>query len=881
MAQELLLFLLIGIFGSVHCVGFCGPILMTLQIRCPQNDLWARFLFTCQYNGGRIFTYTLLGAMAGIFGVGVIHTHSLVWVPGVVMLLAGLFMIYVGLASLYILPGIGMLEGEVLLNIPSVKRFFIKIQGIARWGTFFEGMLMGLIPCGMIYSVLGRSLSSGNPLKGGLYMLVFGLGTLAAMFVICIKNKELRNHRIVDIAYVMLVLTGIVMVIQGLNPLSQHFHWSLDDSPLDLVKWGLGHTFHVANLVQFLYGLGLVGGVVGVALIVRELQDKSEPTSGHSGYALPPPKEKPVEVRPYVVINEEVCEGCGDCVSKSNCLDLKWVETTYGEKVRVDYPSCSRTFACLEAFCPSFLLVEPSADVVPRPKRKGLPELEHLPEPALKVSLDNEKEEYKVIVVGMDSSDVATVVDLLSTAAELDGIAGLDLGAYALNFTEEEANIATWIFSEYMVDDPDCYGADLLVGLDLGATAAVTRRDDLSPARTVAIVNTALVSTSTSGPEREGNGDGQGEIEHVNVLTKAEGNIFVNVGELGDRLLGNRQLSPFVLLGIAYQAGLLPVRAGSLEEAIQQSRAGKEETTAFKVGRYFHLHREELAQAIEADQWSHTAPTDLALEKLTGQGVSAVKDCEQILADHAVEDDALQLVLYPRVADLILYQDSRYARQYAGFVLKTMRREQEKVAGRLGLTLAVARYLFKLMAYKDEYEVARLYLLEANRQRLASLFGDLSLCKVSYRLRLPWKKAITIVDGRWMEPAFRVLAAGKWMRRHAWYPFLGSTSIRRSERNLLSWYQQVIEDLLLGLHEGNYALALSIAMAPEKIRGYGHIKEASMADVRAAVERSLLLYKSRTKEGVMTPEDIAGLGVVGSKASSNASTKTIQMFQQG
>jgi indolepyruvate ferredoxin oxidoreductase len=809
--------------------------------------------------------------MAGLVGVGVIHTNSLVWIPGVVMLLAGLLMIYVGLSSLHLLPGTDMLEGEALLNLPPIKRFFVKIQGIARWGTFFEGMLMGLIPCGMIYSVLGRSLSSGNPLKGGLYMLVFGLGTLAAMFVICIKNKELRNHRIVDIAYAMLVLTGIVMVIQGLNPLSHHFHWSLEGSPLDLVKWGLGHTFPVENLVQFLYGLGLVCGVVGVALIVRELQDKPEPT----------PKEKPVAVRPYVVINEEVCEGCGDCVSKSNCLDLKWVETAYGEKVRVDYPSCSRTFACLEAFCPSFLLVEPSADVVPRPKRKGLPELEHLPEPALKVSLDEKKEEYKVVVVGMDSSDVATVVDLLSTAAELDGIAGLDLGAYALNFTEEEANIASWIFSEYMVDDPDCYGADLLVGLDVGATAAVTRRDDLSPARTVAIINTALVSTSASGPEREGNGDGQGEIEHMNLLTKAEGNIFVNVSELGDRLLGNQQLSPFVLLGIAYQAGLLPVRAGSLEEAIQQSGAGKEETTAFKVGRYFHLHREELSQAIEADQRSHQDPIDLALAKLKGQGVAAVKDCEQILAKHAVEDAALQLVLYPRVADLILYQDSRYARQYAEFVLKTMRSEQEKLPGRLGLTLAVARYLFKLMAYKDEYEVARLHLLEANRQRLASLFGDLSSCKVSYRLRLPWKKAITIVDGRWMEPAFRVLAACKWMRRHAWYPFFGSISIRRSERNLILWYQQVIEDLLLGLHDGNYALALSIAMAPEKIRGYGHIKEASMAEVKAAVERSLLLYRSRAKDGVMVPEDVSGFGLVGSKAASHTSSKTIRMFQQG
>jgi indolepyruvate ferredoxin oxidoreductase len=209
-----------------------------------------------------------------------------------------------------------------------------------------------------------------------------------------------------------------------------------------------------------------------------------------------------------------------------------------------------------------------------------------------------------------------------------------------------------------------------------------------------------------------------------------------------------------------------------------------------------------------------------------------------------------------------------------------MRREKEKVPGRLGLTLAVARYLFKLMAYKDEYEVARLHLLEANRHRLASLFGDLSFCKVSYRLRLPWQTAIAVVDGRWVEPIFHVLAACKWMRRYAWYPFFGSASTRRSERNLILWYHQVIEDLLSGLHEGNYAVALGIAMAPEKIRGYGHIKEASIADVTAAVDRSLVPYKSRANEAVMIPEDIAGIGLVGSKASSHASSKTIRMFQQ-
>jgi indolepyruvate ferredoxin oxidoreductase len=497
------------------------------------------------------------------------------------------------------------------------------------------------------------------------------------------------------------------------------------------------------------------------------------------------------------------------------------------------------------------------------------------------VALGNDKEEYKVLVVGMDSSDVAMITDVLSTAGELEGIAGLDLGAYALAFTEDEVNIASWIFSEYMVDQPDCYGADLLLGLDLRATMSATRRDDLGPARTVAIVNTALVSTTTCGPERTGGDDKQGDVQPVELVTRSADNVFVNAGELADRLLGNHQMSSFVLLGIAYQAGLVPVRAVSLEEALQQEAGDvTENLTAFKLGRFYHLHREELAQATDADQWSSKGPAAIALAQLHDQGVSAVQECAQILGEYGVEDEGLQLAFYPRVADLMLYQDRRSARQYARFVVNTMRREQECVPGRLGVTLAVARYLYKLIAYKDEYEVARLQLLEANRQRLASLFGDLSLCKVSYRLRLPWEKRITIVAGWWVEPALRVLATCKWVRRYTWNPF-GWSSIRQLERNLAPWYQQVIETLLHDLHVDNYSLALSIAMAPEKIRGYGHIKEASIAAVKAGVEKALLLHKSRSPQGVMTLDNIVDLGMADLQASIPATDKTIRMYQQG
>jgi indolepyruvate ferredoxin oxidoreductase len=367
-------------------------------------------------------------------------------------------------------------------------------------------------------------------------------------------------------------------------------------------------------------------------------------------------------------------------------------------------------------------------------------------------------------------------------------------------------------------------------------------------------------------------------MESVDLVTKSENNVYLNTGELGERFLGNQQMSPFVLLGVAYQAGLLPVRAVSLEEALQQVGEETQASTAFRLGRFYQLNLKELAPAMDTEQWDRRDPTDLAVTKLQGKGASAVKECEQILAEHAVDDGALKLVFYPRVADLMLYQNGRYARQYATFVIKTMRSEQQQVPGRLGLTIAVARYLFKLMAYKDEYEVARLHLLDANRQRLASLFGDLALCKVSYRLRLPWEKDITIVAGWWVEPALRFLASSKWLRRYSWNPF-GSSSVRRLERNLISWYQQVIEDLLGGLHQGNYLVATSIAMAPEKIRGYGHIKEASIVEVKAAVEKCLLLYKTGTKEAAMMPDPIADIGQGGSSASSSAGRKTIPMYQ--
>ncbi|MEK6576629.1 MAG: sulfite exporter TauE/SafE family protein, partial [Nitrospirota bacterium] len=637
-------------------------------------DLRSRIIFTLQYNLGRILTYSILGALGGMIGAGIIGSTPFSWAQGLIALLAGGFMIYVGLSLLDILPGKWLLEGEGLLSLPPIKRFFGSISGIVRFGALFEGLIMGLIPCGMVYAVLMKAISSGDPVEGWLSMLSFGLGTMIAMLYIGIISKEIINRRILHISYLLIVVMGIVTLVRGINPLPHHL--ALDPStgnlPLSILAWAFSHTFGQENIVMALYGVGLVFGLIGIYLFAKE-----------SGIKIKRGRSR------YVMINQDLCEGCGDCIAKADCLNLRQVETEYGQKVQVHYPSCSRSYACLAGDCPSFLIIDVPAGVRPKPRRmEGLNIWMTLLKPSLKFP---PADEYKVLITGVDSRAVATVNNLLNTAATLEGRSGLYQGAYALS-EEGGAAMACCILSKGLVDDPDDYKTDLVLGLDLVAAAAIADSNGFLSIGTIAIVNRGMTPTTSPAAHEIEPSEEKRLQEKIDCLTDSGRNIYLDAGDLAEKLVGDRGMSDLFTLGVAYQAGMLPIEASSLEEAIhQENEAIDERISAFQWGRLYYQEPGRVRKEIKAHHCPQMDPRERAVAKLKEERPSAIPEFEEILSEIEMGERDLQEILFPRIADLILYQDHLYARQYSEFVMRVRKKERKAAKGHLDLTVAVAR----------------------------------------------------------------------------------------------------------------------------------------------------------------------------------------------
>ncbi|MBI5745944.1 MAG: hypothetical protein HZA13_02960, partial [Nitrospirae bacterium] len=462
---------------------------------------------------------------------------------------------------------------------------------------------------------------------------------------------------------------------------------------------------------------------------------------------------------------------------------------------------------------------------------------------------------YKILIAGVDSVAVAQVSGLLNMAATMEGRLGYTPGAYALS-GEGETVISPCVISDGFIENPDDYETDLILGLDLAAAANASTLTTLPSTKTNVVVNRGMISTTTPSPlflnqvqdklsPRSGGGvmeSGKMEeqdrlIEEIDSSIRSDNILYLDAGYLAERIMGDQQMSHLFILGFAYQAGLLPVKVSSLEEAIHQDGgvAAQEMVSALEWGRIYYLSPHMALEEIEADHWSKKDPKERTISKLKMERPSAIPEFEKILSEIKVEDRGLKILLYPRIADLILYQDSLYAREYVRSVMSVMGREKEVVKDRLDLTMAVARSLFKLMAYKDEYEAARLHLTRANRERIASVFGKEA--KVFWCIRPPWSKNKSLLGG-WFMPVLSILASLRWMRRYRINPF-GSSPIRRMEQDLPSWYREVIDTLILELHQGNYPLAVRIASSPDKISGYGMVKIASIKEVISEVERDL------------------------------------------
>ncbi|MBV7564491.1 indolepyruvate ferredoxin oxidoreductase family protein [Pseudomonas sp. sia0905] len=515
-------------------------------------------------------------------------------------------------------------------------------------------------------------------------------------------------------------------------------------------------------------------------------------------------------------INSAVCEGCGDCSVKSNCLSVLPLETELGRKREIDQNACNKDFSCLDGFCPSFVTVH--GGQLRQPQALGAGALfVALPEPR-QPALDRP---WNILLPGVGGSGVTTVGALLGMAAHLEskGCTVLDQAGLAQKFGPVNTHVRIAARQDDIYAVRIAAGeADLLIGCDLVVAAGEDALAKLNEKVSHAVINDHEAATAefTRNPDAQVPGAAmrQALIDAVG----AEKTWFVDAAQLATRLLGDSIATNLFMLGYAYQKGLVPISAQAIDKAIELNNVAVE----------FNQ---------QAFLWGRRAAYDAAaIERLVRPQGTESKRCETL--DEVIED---------RVARLTAYQNARYADRYRQLVGRVRARDNDS---QQRLTEAVARYYFKLLAYKDEYEVARLYSDAAFSEALHGQFqGDFRL---QFHLAPSWLSRTDPVTGEprkrsfgpWMLNAFKVLAKLRVLRG-TWLDPFGHSEERKLEQALISEYERSIGQLLDALDAGNYETALAIAELPEQIRGYGHVKEKAVERARAQ-ERQL---QERMKAG--------------------------------
>ena len=511
-----------------------------------------------------------------------------------------------------------------------------------------------------------------------------------------------------------------------------------------------------------------------------------------------------------IVINEAVCEGCGDCGAISNCLSVQPVETEFGRKTQIHQSSCNKDYTCLEGNCPAFMTVIP-ADM---PQERSAPAFrvtQAITEPQRRVN-----GAANILMMGIGGTGVVTSNQVMGTAAALDGfhVRSLDQTGLSQKGGPVVSNLK---ISAEPVDMAAKIGAgatDAFLVFDVLTATDAKNLIRAHPQRSVAIVSTSKVptgamvrDTTVEYPEADH------LLEIINKATLAGHNVFFDALGLAEALFGDHMMANFIVIGAAYQAGLLPMSAAAIERAIELNGVKVEDNQhAFRAGR--------LAVA-DADWLASRQPKRSgALEPSIEPSAQA-----QALIDSLAANGELKRLVAIRVPELIAYQNEAYARRYVDDLKRVCQAEQTACPGKTDLSQAVARYLFKLMAYKDEYEVARLSLKPEVGVALRSQFGERA--RLHYHLQPPFLKALGLKRkvklGRYFDLVYRALHQLRFLRGTR-FDLFGYDHIRRVERELITQYRRLVFAALEDLNADNYERAVELAKLPDMIRGYDEVK---------------------------------------------------------
>ncbi|MCC7326269.1 MAG: indolepyruvate ferredoxin oxidoreductase family protein [Burkholderiales bacterium] len=528
-----------------------------------------------------------------------------------------------------------------------------------------------------------------------------------------------------------------------------------------------------------------------------------------------------------VIINELVCEGCGDCGVASNCVSVAPVETEFGRKRTIDQSSCNKDFSCVKGFCPAFVTVE--GGTLRKPTQAQAADFSDLPDPVL----PGTAQPYSILVTGIGGTGVVTIGALLGMAAHLEG-----KGGSVLDMTGLAQKNGAVVSHVRIADTPErihatriaAGEASLVLACDILTSVGYEALAKMQKGVTRALVNTARVMPAQFTREPDlafPAGSMEQEIKDAVGPGDAE---FLDATKLATGLMGDSIATNLFMVGYAYQRGLIPVSAAAILKAIELNATAVESNTrSFQWGR--------LAVVLPAEVAAAAVPA------------AARPDSQR-------PSQSLEETISRRVQFLTGYHDAAYAQRYAALVAKVGDAEARIVPGITDLTEAVARYYFKLLAIKDEYEVARLYAESDFAQRVDAQFeGDY---KLSFHLAPPiFNKPDPVTGvprkatyGPWLMRAFALLAKMRRLRGTAFDVF-GRTAERRMERALIGEYETVIAEIVAGLTPAHHAIAVELASIPEHIRGYGHVKDAHVK--AAKMREAALLAAFRSPEPATTP----------------------------
>lgn len=541
----------------------------------------------------------------------------------------------------------------------------------------------------------------------------------------------------------------------------------------------------------------------------------------------------------FTVINEDVCENCGNCGEVSSCMSLRKTPTEFGEKTFIHQSSCNQDLSCVKGECPSFVTVK--TEVGNGVRRKTLPSI---------ADLGNKQGQqfagqFHICVPGIGGTGVITINAILAQAATLDGykVTSFDQTGAAQKWGPVLSNlILTNEARPSAVNNIGIGRADLYLALDPLAASDSANLQRCTTKRTSAAINSSVLPTGEMIRNIRLKMPSDPLVNSILDVVDKDRSIVLDASAIAEEIFGDYMMTNMIVVGAAYEAGLLPISASSIESSITLNNVAKDANiAAFRAGRLAIVDPKRLLQSGEVGAHGLASRVD---ELRPQENPSRKLARDRIIAGLGALNPDLVERLKIRVDDLIDYQNERYAEKFAnvvGRILAAERKLGEAAASQLRVSQAVIHNLHKVMAYKDEYEVARLLTQSVFRKRTAALFNE--PVSLTFNLQPPLLRHFGMTRkvqfGEWFTPVLRLLSKMRVLRGTP-FDIFGYASVRRSERNIVEWYITIVDEICASLDLSSITAAIALAELPQDIRGYEDIKLRSIETVKIQAQNLLL-----------------------------------------